>query len=160
MSHVRRAIQFAPITQGRHCDPDVPANMLSDDSSSKKIQKTDPLTTSPVVQAPSTVPTTLRPVPRPRSCQKKMPLHLHKHRTAIRPKFPCLLGLLDRRFRILRHKSSRDSTPADKDGVYGDENPEHVEENEVQPHVDKVAAVQPLISGQPFRAECHESCFK
>lgn len=45
----------------------------------------------------------------------------------------------------------------DVDGVGGDDDPEHVEEDEVDPLVHEVARVEVVVHGQPLRAEGDEA---
>lgn len=70
---------------------------------------------------------------------------------------PSLFGLLHCLLRALDLEGSCQSIPANINGVRRDPNPERVEEDQVHPQVHKIAAVQPLVSGQPLRGKRHES---
>lgn len=43
-------------------------------------------------------------------------------------------------------------------GIQRDEYPEHVEEDEVHPHVHEVASIEVDVAGEPFGAKGHEAC--
>lgn len=127
-----------------------------------------PSITNPPPQKSKSHPT---PAQKAKSPTHEPPIETDKvirmHHEWVNSRFPdppsipqALLWLLDSRFgaqRALCLESSRKRTPADIQGIEGDKHPEHVEEDEVEPHVDKVAAVQPLVASQPFGAERHET---
>lgn len=71
---------------------------------------------------------------------------------------PTLFGLLHCLLRALDLEGSCQGVPADINGICRDPDPERVEEDQVYPQVHKVAAVQPLVSGQPLWGKRHETC--
>ena len=68
-----------------------------------------------------------------------------------------LLALLLGSLLFTQAECGRDVANGVPDCVEWDEDPEHVEEEEVDPEVHEVAAVEVNIADKPLGAECHEA---
>lgn len=59
-------------------------------------------------------------------------------------------------FRLANCESVRDIVVRVPHGIQWDEHPQHVEEDEVYPHIHEVAAIEVDITSEPLRAKGHE----
>lgn len=70
-----------------------------------------------------------------------------------------LLALLLGDLLFAQAKCGGDVADGVPDCVERDENPEHVEEEQVDPKVHEVAAVKVDVADEPLRAKGHEACY-